>query len=270
MPLLTHNDMKISERRIAIGRLPEAFEGFRIVQVSDLHFYEHSSPEYYERVVAEVNRLNPDVIACTGDVVHFGGSHVEFAGTFLSRLQAKEAKLAIMGNHDYYDDSGGQAIQTMMRAGGYTFLQNTSHAIERNGQRLWFAGLDDLWYGAPDIAQTLAGVPSRDEVTVMLAHNPLLFDPVALGADEGGWKIDLVLSGHTHAGHVYIPLLGPIYRKIFRMKYRYGLYEKNGCHLHVSSGVGSAAFYLKKQRIGFPRFRFNTWPEIALLELVRF
>ena len=81
--------------------------------------------------------------------------------------------------------------------------------------------------------------------------------------------MDLVLSGHTHAGHVYIPMLGPIYRRIFRMKYRYGLYRKKHCQLYVTSGVGSAAFYLKKRRLGFPRFRFNTRPEIAVLELRR-
>jgi predicted MPP superfamily phosphohydrolase len=131
---------------------------------------------------------------------------------------------------------------------------------------LWFAGLDDLWYGQPDLRQALSGVPSQTEATIVLTHNPLLFDPLAMAAPG---QVDLVLAGHTHAGHVYIPVLGPIYRRIFRMKYRYGLYKKQGSQLYVTSGVGSAAFYLKKRKLGFPRFRFNTYPEIAILTLVR-
>ena len=93
-----------------------------------------------------------------------------------------------------------------------------------------------------------------------------MFDPVA-NHTEG--FVDLTLSGHTHAGHVYLPFLAPIYRYVLSMKYRYGLFEKNGRQLYVTSGVGSAAFYFKlgSKRFGLPRFRFNTNPEIALLTL---
>ncbi len=266
MPFLTHNALKITERTIPIDRLPDCFDGFRIVQFSDLHFYERTDQAYYNLVVDTVNARLPDAVVLTGDVIHYGGAYVGLAGDFLRRIEAADTgvKLAILGNHDYYDDANSASISNMLTHSGYQLLKNTHHAVERNEHRLWFAGLDDLWYGTPDISKTLAAVPSRQETTIMLAHNPLLFDPVALGQD---WQVDLVISGHTHAGHVYIPILGPIYRKIFRMKYRYGLYEKNGCRLHVTSGVGSAAFYLKKQRIGFPRFRFNTHPEIAVLTL---
>jgi uncharacterized protein len=264
MFLLTHNDLRITKRKIIIDRLPIEFAGFRIVQLSDLHFYEYTDKAYYNRVIEQVNRLKPDVIVMTGDVVHYGPDFVEMAGSFLRRLESSQAKLGILGNHDYNDGARGSHIAAMLEKIGFQLLKNTNICIEREGQRIWFAGLDDLWYGQPNIVQALAGIPSQEEVTIVLAHNPLLFDPVAL---SGQGKVDLVVAGHTHAGHVYIPVLGPIYRKIFRMKYRYGLFEKNGCQLHVTSGVGSAAFYLKKQKIGFPRFRFNTYPEIALLEL---
>lgn len=266
MPLLTHNTLHRTERKIAIERLPLALHGFRIVQISDLHFYEYTDTAYYDRVAEAVNALCPDVIVMTGDVVHFGARHVAMAGEFLSRLQANHAKLAVLGNHDYNDDALSGNVTEMLEAVGFQLLKNANQPVLVNGQAIWFAGLDDLWYGQPNIPQALAGVPSHQDVTIMLAHNPLLFDPVAL-TNHG--RVDLVIAGHTHAGHVYIPFLGPIYRRVFRMKYRYGLFEKNGCQLHVTSGVGSAAFYLKKRRIGFPRFRFNTHPEIALLELIQ-
>ena len=265
MPLLSHNDLRVTERKIAIPRLPRELERFRLVQISDLHFYEYTDPAYYDRVADHVNRLRPDVIVMTGDVVHYGPEHVDAAGAFLARLQPALARLGILGNHDYNDGAHGGNIAAMLEKVGFQLLKNANCCVERNGQKLWFAGLDDLWYGQPDIPQALADIPTETDVTIMLAHNPLLFDPVAL---TGHGKVDLVIAGHTHAGHVYIPVLGPIYRKIFRMKYRYGLFEKNGCQLHVTSGIGSAAFYLKKQKLGFPRFRFNTNPEIAVLELI--
>lgn len=266
MLVLSHNQLCVTRREIPLERLPAAFDGFTIAQISDLHFYERTSTAYYERVAETVNALAPDIIALTGDVVHYGPDFVEMAGRFLSVLQAREARLAVLGNHDYNDGSESCAIARMLQTVGFDLLNNASRRFERQGASLWVAGLDDLWYGRPNIDQALDNVPSSREITVALAHNPLLFDPLALSDRH---RVDLVLSGHTHAGHVYIPFLGPIYRRVFRMKYRYGLFERNGCRLHVTSGLGSAAFYLKKPRIGFPRFRFNTYPEIAVLELRR-
>jgi predicted MPP superfamily phosphohydrolase len=266
MPILTHNQLRVTRHTIPLKRLPAAFEGFRLVQISDLHFYEYSDPDYYSRVMAEVNALKPHAIAMTGDVVHYGSEYIELAATFLRQLEPAPAKLAVLGNHDYNDGAHSQWISEMLEQVGFTVLKNSHYHLERDGERLWFAGLDDLWYGQPNPQKALSGVPCGEEATIVLTHNPLLFDPLALAAPG---RVDLVLAGHTHAGHVYIPVLGPIYRRIFRMKYRYGLYEKQGCRLYVTSGVGSAAFYLKKQKMGFPRFRFNTNPEIALLTLVR-
>lgn len=269
MPFLTHNELRITRHTIPLKRLPSAFDGFRLVQISDLHFYEYSDAAYYNRVMAEVNALKPDAIAMTGDVVHYGPDYIDLAASFLKKLDDGPAKLAILGNHDYNDGAYSQSIAQMLGQVGFTVLKNSSHTLELDGQRLLFAGLDDLWYGHPNLYQALeeATSPTHAEgATVVMTHNPLLFDPLAMASPA---PVDLVLAGHTHAGHVYIPFLGPIYRRIFRMKYRYGLYEKQGCRLHVTSGVGSAAFYLKKKRIGFPRFRFNTNPEIAVLTLVK-
>ena len=88
MPLLTHNALRLTRRTIALSRLPDAFEGFKIVQISDLHFYEHTDLAYYARVTEAINELQADLIVMTGDVVHYGGTHVAKAGAFLKRLKA--------------------------------------------------------------------------------------------------------------------------------------------------------------------------------------
>lgn len=266
MPLLTHNALRVTERTIRLPRLPEALDGLRVVQLSDLHFYEHSDPDYYQQVVDRLNQLAPDIAVLTGDIVHYGKTHLPMAQAVLSRITTPGLRLAILGNHDYQDEGWSQNVRAMLTHSGFDLLVNQHRVFERQQQRLWLAGLDDLWYGRPDIAAALDGVPCQTEPVLMLVHNPLLFDPIALGAHG---PVDLVVAGHTHAGHVYIPFLRPIYRYFFRMKYCYGLYQKRHCQLHVTSGVGSAAFYLKKWRIGFPRFRFNTHPELAVLTLRR-
>jgi len=234
-----------------------------VVQISDLHFYEHTDHAYYERVLEAVHALTPDIIALTGDVIHYGPDYVAQAGAFLSRLNAKIDKVAILGNHDYNDGALSYSIRRIFRDSGFELLLNSNKKYQRGHAAFYIAGLDDLWYGVPDIDLALKEIP-ENAATVMLIHNPLLFDPIAL-AYPG--RVQLVLAGHTHAGHVYIPFLGPIYRKVFRMKFRYGFQDKNATRLYVTSGVGSAAFYLKKRKIGFPRFRFNTWPEIASFTL---
>jgi uncharacterized protein len=272
---LTHNHLNISERFIVLKRLPESLHGLRLVQISDLHFYEHSDPAYFERVKETVNRLNPDLLLLTGDVVHIGSAYAQQAGEFLKTLTARFGRFAILGNHDYDDGHLGRAVTEQLARAGFTLLKNSHQSVEilleNNSDSphhhapcvITLAGLDDLWYGKPDIEKTLAGIPAT-QLVIMLAHNPLLFDPVSM-AYPG--RVDLLLAGHTHAGHVYIPFLQPIYRRIFRMKYRYGMFQKKGTQMHVTSGIGSAAFAHKKSKTGFLPFRWNTYPEIAVLTL---
>lgn len=247
--------------------LPETLSGMTIVQISDLHFYEYTCKRYYQRVVDSVNELDADVIAMTGDVVHHGDRHIELAASFLKQVNARHGKFGVIGNHDYCDNAHSANIAEMLCSCGFTVLRNTHAAVKIKGAQLWMAGVDDLWHGAPDLYAALEGVPVGKEPTVLLSHNPLMFDP----ATHYPEVIDLTLSGHTHAGHVYLPFLWPIYRYVLSMKYRYGIFEKNGRQLHVTSGVGSAAFYFKfgERAFGLPRFRFNTNPEIAVLKLVR-
>src|SRR3712207_4634338 len=124
MPFLTHNDLQVTERSVPIDRLPQVFHGFRIVQISDLHFYEYTDCAYYERVVETVTALKPDAVVVPGDVVHYGKTHIELAASFLKRIRGQEARLAFLGNQDYHDGADGANITAMMTACGYTFLRN--------------------------------------------------------------------------------------------------------------------------------------------------
>lgn len=281
--MLTHNDLKITQTQMAVANLPPLWRPLRIVQISDLHFYEYSDRRYYQRVVDTVNEMDADLLLMTGDVVHYGDKHLTLAQQFLAPMTARYGKFGVLGNHDYYDFSNSHAVEAMLVEAGFEVLRNRAVEIQKNNagnvQSIWLAGVDDLWCGQPDIGKALLAVPeatSQTQVrpcTLMLAHNPLMFDPIAHYQPK---PVDVLFCGHTHAGHVYLPFLHYIYWHVLKTKYRYLWHEKphpSGVHttkLYVTSGVGSAAFYIKgkKIRFGFPRFRFNTHPEIAVITLV--
>lgn len=266
-PLLSQNELTVVKRTIYLPRLPAGFEGFRLIHISDLHFYEHTDPAYYERVVSEVNWLDGDLLAVTGDIIHYGEDYIPMAASYLERLNARHGKYASIGNHDYFDNHGSERIEGMLRRCGYRVLRNDSECLTLPGNdRLWLTGLDDIKYGSPDIARALKSVPSQHEATLMLIHNPLLFDPVAYFPEH---QVDLLLAGHTHGGHFYVPIFESVYKALFRMKYRYGMYQKKQSQLHLTSGVGSPGFYYfgEKFSAATPRFRHNTLPEIAVLTL---
>lgn len=267
--LLTHNHLKINHVEIVLDRLSKGFDGYLVVQLSDLHFYENTDPDYYNRVLTEVSQLDPDIIVVTGDIIHYGEDHIDQAGEFLAQLEAKVGKFSILGNHDYCDFAGSEKVREMLKQSGFDVLVNQHQRIphpENELEGFYLAGVDDLWKGAPDLPQALRGLENSEDAVILLAHNPLMFDPVK---DYKSVTVDLQLSGHTHAGHVYIPFLAPVHHYVFNAKYRYGLYKKNNTQLYVTSGVGSAAFYIKNfgLRVALPRFRFNTRPEIAAITL---
>jgi hypothetical protein len=171
-----------------------------------------------------------------------------------------------MGNHDYQEGQNGALVQAMLQRIGIKLLVNASTQLTMNGNTITIVGLDDYYGGVTDIDQAFNGVDDSADFTLALAHNPLHFDDICNAADG---KADLILSGHTHAGHVYIPLLKPIYQQVFHHKYRYGVFKNKKNALYVTSGVGSAAFYINLFgfKTGLPRFRFNTNPEIAVFDL---
>lgn len=256
---------------VATEHSPQA--SLRIVHLSDLHFFENTEPAYYEKVLADIVDAQPDVIALTGDTIHHGGGYVAMMGDWLKKLPHQAKKLAILGNHDYADGADSYRVRQALVDAGFTVLVNQSTAIEVAGITLTVVGVDDKYCGHPDVQQAFNGITAEHPHSVVtLIHNPLLADDVAAHAPVAPV---LTLAGHTHAGHVYIPVLKPIYRYVLGHKYRYGFYPLNHrtgttMPLYVTSGLGGAAYYIKfgQFKRALPRFRWNTHPEIAVFDLI--
>lgn len=156
---------------------------------------------------------------------------------------------AVPGNHDMLD--GGRAYRELIAPTPVTDLTNRNTPITRGGAKLWLAGVDDYWWGKPDIAAALDGVP-LGAATILLCHNP---DFLELTPDA---RVGIAVCGHTHGGQVQLPGLGYCFNPSrYGDKYRYGLVESPAHPAYVTSGLGEA---------GAP-LRFGVPPEIALLTL---
>lgn len=236
---------------LTLPRLSPAFDGYKLVQFSDIHVDGGKTNDHLKRVVELVNAQQPDAITITGDFV----THTNAGGISqslvepLSQLAAKDITVAILGNHDHWTDAEG--VRAVLRQSGITDLSNTTYTIERDGEVLHLAGVDDYWERLDRLDDVLARLPDEG-AAVLLAHEP---DYADISAATG--RFDLQLSGHSHGGQVVIPLIGPIVLPPYGEKYPIGRYQVGNMIQYTNRGIGTIS----------PAVRFNCRPEITVFTL---
>ncbi|MCS6900357.1 MAG: metallophosphoesterase [Myxococcales bacterium] len=236
----------VTRRRfeVTMEGLDPAFDGFRIVHLSDLHIGGLLPAGLAERWIHMANEESPDLTVITGDLVTSGVNFHDQIAAVLGRLQAQEGTVVSLGNHDYFGEP--EALPLKLQEAGLRVLRNASVLIERGGAKLRLAAVDDTWTARADLEKALAG--PKPAPTVLLAHDPNLFDRAAdLGAD-------LVLSGHTHAGQLAMPfLVERINLARIAYRYTYGFYRRGRSTLYVHAGLGTTG----------PPARLGAAPEIV-------
>ncbi len=239
---------------VQLPRLPKAFDGLRVVQLSDLHVGPHTSQSFLARIAETTRRENPDLIVYTGDQVDDFARDVEIFNATFAGLQAPFGQFVVAGNHDVY--AGWSAVRQGLAAAGFSVLQNEAIALERTGARLWIAGTGDPAAGptgrspiAPDIPRTLASIPDGEPV-LALAHNPALWPALAQR------RVDLTLSGHTHYGQLAIPSRNWSMASPF-LDLAMGSHRLGDSLLYINPGTNYW---------GIP-FRIGTPPEVTVLTL---
>jgi predicted MPP superfamily phosphohydrolase len=241
--------VRVKEREVPIAGLPPAFDGYRIVQLSDLHCGPFASGRRVARWVARANDLRGDLVAVTGDLIASGPEFVETVARELGALAARDGVFASMGNHDYFVE--GEVMVEALDAAGLSVLRNRGVALERDGARLYLAGVDDTWTGRHDVARALADRPEGTPA-VLLAHDPALFPEAAAHG------VDLTLSGHTHGGQLGVPFAARRWNLARVMTaFTSGVYRDGKSTLYVNNGLGTT---------GVP-IRLLVPPEIAVLTL---
>jgi len=260
--LYERTEIETTFQRINLGRLPKAFDGLRVAQLSDLHIGPFMPAEDICRCVAMVNQLKPDWVALTGDFITWDANTQAAAVEALSGLKAPMGIWGCLGNHEHWthvEDS----ITRLFAAHGVRILRQQNALIESGGERLNLIGVDyqtRAQYGPPSehfVSEYLEGVAPLmlpDTVNLLLSHNPNTFDRAA----ELG--IDLSLAGHTHGGQVTLDFVSPdLSPSRLITSYVRGWFQKGQSQLYVNRGIGT---------IGFP-VRFDSPPEITLYEFKR-
>ncbi len=241
----------VREVRVPLVDLPEAFDGFRIVQITDLHVGPTIKRDHVASVVEACNQLDADMVAITGDLVDGTVARLGPDVAPLAELRSRHGTFFVTGNHEYY--SGVDAWVSELRRIGMQVLLNEHRVIEVGGARLTVAGCTDYRAGseledhATSPGRALEGAP--DGVKLMLAHQPRsIFETAAAGAD-------LQISGHTHGGQFFPWNLFAH----FGQPYVSGLHRHDGTFIYVSRGTGYWG----------PPLRLAAPSEITLLILTR-
>ncbi len=254
---------EVKEAEFHFTDIPEGFDGYRIVQLSDMHIGSwQGNAEAIKRLVERVNAQNPDLIVFTGDLVNQQSHEIDGFQDILSQLQAPDGVYSILGNHDYgtyYRWKSRKAevanldyLIRQQKEMGWKLLNNEHDILYHKGDSIALIGVEND--GEPpfsqfaDLSRAMQGTEGMFQI--LLSHNPTHWRREVLPASG----IPLMLAGHTHAmqgilfGHSLAELIYPEWR---------GMYHEGNRALYVNIGIGY---------VGLP-FRFGAWPEITVLTL---
>jgi len=258
--LIEPNHPKLVRLEIPFPRCPQAFDGFTVLQLSDIHYDDHFSVVPLRHALAMARELRPDLIVLTGDFITIppfneylhnakpAAAAIEPCAQLLRELHAPLGVIAALGNHDV--DSDPERITHALLDANIPVLRNSSIPLERSSARIWLGGVDDLGSGKPDIDATLKSIP-RDEAVILLSHEPDYAD------EATKYPVDLQLSGHSHGGQIRLPVVGAPWLPDGAKKYPWGLRKIGNLTLYTNVGLGT---------IRVP-VRLNCPPEITLFTL---
>lgn len=259
-------DYKVHRINLKFPDLPNAFDGFTLAQLSDIHSGSFDNPEAVQRGVDLVNEQSPDLIVFTGDLVNNYAHEIEpWIDTF-AQLSAPFGVYSVTGNHDYGEYGSWSSheeraqnfvqLQENHKRMGFRLLMNEHVNLEKEGEQISLVGVEN--WGLPPFPQKgdlNRALRDSSDFKILLSHDPSHWDAEVLPHNS---NIHLTLSGHTHGMQFGIEIPGIKWSPV---KYRYprwaGLYEKAQQYLYVNRGFGFIGF---SGRVGI-------WPEITLITL---
>jgi predicted MPP superfamily phosphohydrolase len=258
---------KVHKTELEFDDLPEAFDGFTITQISDIHAGSFDNAEKVKEAIGLINEQGSDVILFTGDLVNEKASEMEPWVEIFNKLEAPMGKYSILGNHDYGDYSAWpsarakqdnlESLFDMHERIGFHLIKNGNLTLSKNGGQIELLGMENWGSGFSkygDFEKTLLGT-SSDAFRILLSHDPSHWEGEVVDHAE---HIHLTLAGHTHGMQFGLEFLG---LKFSPASLRYsrwaGLYKENNRYLYVNRGFGF---------LGFPG-RVGIWPEITVITL---
>jgi predicted MPP superfamily phosphohydrolase len=259
---------KVHRHTVYFKDLPDAFEGFTITQISDVHSGSFDDPDAVRRGVEMAQEQGSDLFVFTGDLVNNVATEFEPYEEMFRGITAPYGKYSILGNHDYGDYAQWDTIEDKhanmerlhrLHAGaGFRLLLNEYVEIEKDGEKIALLGVENWGKGFAqygDLGKALQGIDPT-AFKVLLSHDPTHWDEQVKKHDT---PIHLTLAGHTHGMQMGVEIPGVIRWSPSQLRYKKwaGIYEEAGRILHINRGFGFLGF---SGRVGI-------WPEITVLEL---
>ena len=262
-------NFKVLNYTLTFDDLPDAFDGYRITQISDIHSGSFDNKEKVNYAIDLINEQESDAILFTGDMVNNEASEMDQWKDSFGRLKARDGKFSVLGNHDYGDYVEWETPQAkvenldrlkeIQKEMDFKLLLNEHHFIERNGERLAIIGVENWGAGgfkkAGDLNQSIKGL-SKDDFKILMSHDPSHWE---FEVKDHPDHFHLTLSGHTHGMQFGIEIPGWFKWSPVKWRYKYwaGIYEDAKQYINVNRGFGYLAF---PGRVGI-------WPEITVIEL---
>jgi predicted MPP superfamily phosphohydrolase len=243
--------LSVTRREISLPHWPKALDGFRIAQLTDLHYRPGTDDTLIARLHKALKEEKPDLIAISGDFVIDDPSSLAECLRALKGLSAPHGIFASPGNHDCWHFTPSQ-LKRHIEGAGIAYLENQGTRISIKGESVFLNGLDSFWGGHPDAARAWKGHLKNTPV-LSLVHEPDPFEEL-----HRTKPLDLQLSGHTHGGQCWVPLLNYAPIKVqFGRNFTYGEFHRGPSRLFVGRGLGTVGI----------RVRFACAPELVILTL---
>ncbi len=253
--------IKANEYKIKVNDLPDNFEGFKIVQFSDVLYGTNFGEENLKKLVDKINETNPDIVVFTGDLINKNNKmtteQADTISEILSEIEADGGKYAINGDNDYKFDEW----QNIIKNSGFTNLNNTYDTIYKDGYNYLliagastFADKESINDKLNDTIEYINTLETGGPVyKILLMHEPDYIN------DLNTNPFDLILAGHSLGGQIKLPGIGAVDRKDGAQKYTDGYYKLENSELYVTSGLGNENY----------KFRLFNTPEINIYRLVK-
>ena len=244
--------LEISRLSLHLPNLDSTFDGYQIIQISDLHLDYWMTETLLSETCRMVSSEKPDCVVITGDFFTVcAGRHdpPTTSKDILSRMASRQPTFAVLGNHDFEFDA--DFVRGYLQECGITVLANAVHTIEKDGAHLHIAGLDSIWSDEGRIDLTLERLPETG-AAILLVHEP---DYAVTSALTG--RFDLQLSGHSHGGQIALPFLDLMGKTYLSVIFPQGLYRVGNMLQYTNRGIGVAHLPL----------RINCPPEITIISL---
>ncbi|GMN12026.1 metallophosphoesterase [Croceitalea sp. MTPC9] len=260
---------KVLKYELEFDDLPDAFDGYQITQISDVHSGSFDNRKKVAYGIDLINEQKSDVILFTGDMVNNKTEEMEPWADLFATLSAKDGVYSVLGNHDYGDYVGWendeakaknlQELKDLQKNMGFDLLLDSHRYLERDGEKIALLGVENWGRGrfkkAGDLERAKKGVNEQD-FKILMSHDPSHWEDVVINDD---YHFHLTLSGHTHGMQFGVEIPGFIKWSPVKWRYKYwaGVYKELGQYINVNRGFGF---------IGYPG-RFGIWPEISVITL---